>query len=153
LAAAGRAWDTARHYKEQFNMNALKILVVAVIASFGISADAAQLILGTGATSISQAGSGGTFINGAGSIGPGLAIAGNSSTQVQQTNGLGFGTTSIGPGGATSTSGTAANNAALGTSQSASLSLGQAGGLAGQTGTNLSQSQATGFGGFGFVTP
>lgn len=128
-------------------MKNLLLSVAALALSAGLAV--ADVVVGTGAISQSQAGNESSTLGGAGSLGNGLAISGSSVAQRNYSAGIGIGgTVGLLSGAATSTVATGSSDTVNG-----SASLGGAGGFSGSSTAGGGASQAFAFGGLGFTSP
>lgn len=110
---------------------------------------AAEVVLGTGAISQSEAGGDYSTLGGAGSLGNGAAISGSVVTSRQYSAGIGIGGTIGLLSGATTSTFSNGQTAAVNTS----LSQGGAGGFSGSATSGGAGSAAFAFGGLGVFQP
>jgi hypothetical protein len=125
----------------------MKLLISAVALALSAGLALADVVVGSGAITQSQAGNESSTLGGAGSLGNGLAISGSNVAQRNYSAGIGIGgTIGFASGAATSTVATGSTTAVNG-----SASLGGAGGFSGSSTAGGGASQAFAFGGLGFT--
>ena len=126
-----------------------KFLVAAVALALSASLALAEVVLGTGAVSQSNAGNEFSILGGAGSLGNGIALSGSAVFAQNRSSGIAVGST-IGllSGAATDTQTTGLN-----TTTNFAASAGGAGGFSGSAGAGGGVSNAFAFGGFGVFQP
>lgn len=126
-----------------------KLLLSVGVLALSASLALADVVLGTGAVSQSNAGNQFSMIGGAGSIGNGIAISGSQVSNRNASSGLAAGATiGLASGATTSTLTTGNNN-----STNFGASAGQAGGFSGSATSGGGVSNAFAFGGLGFTSP
>jgi hypothetical protein len=124
-----------------------KLLLSASAIFFMASLATADVVVGSGAISQSNAGNEFSALGGAGSIGNGLALTGSRVSNRNYSAGIGIGgTVGILSGATTSTVSTGENE-----TTNFSASLGQAGGFSGSATAGGGVSNAFAFGGLGFT--
>jgi len=126
-------------------MKNILLSAVALIALAGVAS--ADVVIGSGAVSQSNAGNEFSTLGGAGSLGTGFAVSGSNVQSRNYSAGIGIGgTIGILSGAATSTVSTGQTTATNG-----SASLGGAGGFSGSSSAGGGVSNAFAFGGLGFT--
>jgi hypothetical protein len=126
-----------------------KMLLSAIALVLSASLALAEVVLGTGAISQSNAGNEFSTLGGAGSIGPGFALSGSQVSNRNYSAGIAIGgTIGLLSGATTSTVSTGENSAVNG-----SISGGQGGGFSGSSSAGGGVSNAFAFGGLGVFQP
>lgn len=128
----------------------MKKLLLSVSAIFFTATLAtADVVVGTGAVSQSNAGNEFSTLGGAGSLGNGFAISGSQVSNRNYSAGIGIGGTIGLLSGATTSTVSTGNNTAV----NSSLSVGGAGGFSGSSSAGGGVSNAFAFGGLGVFQP
>jgi hypothetical protein len=126
-----------------------KILLSTVALALSAGLAMAEVVLGTGAVSQSEAGHQFSTLGGAGSLGNGLAVTGSQVSNRNYSAGIGIGgTIGLLSGATTSTFSSGENTAVNG-----SVSAGGAGGFSGSSSGGAAGSAAFAFGGLGVFQP
>lgn len=126
-----------------------KILLASAALFLSAAVLSAEVVLGTGAVSQSNAGNDYSTLGGAGSIGPGAAVSGSAVRSRNYSAGIGIGgTIGLLSGAATSTVSVGETNAL-----NSSASQGGAGGFSGSATSGGGVSNAFAFGGLGVFQP
>lgn len=126
-----------------------KILLASAALFLSAAVLSAEVVLGTGAVSQSNAGNEFSMLGGAGSLGNGAAISGSNVSNRNYSAGIAIGGTIGLLSGATTSTVSTGNNTALNTS----LSTGGAGGFSGSSSAGGGVSNAFAFGGLGVFQP
>jgi hypothetical protein len=126
-----------------------KLIVSALALVLSTSLALAEVVLGSGAVSQSNAGNEFSTLGGAGSLGNGFAVSGSNVSNRNYSAGIGIGgTIGVLSGATTSTVSTGENTAVNG-----SISAGGAGGFSGSSSAGGGVSNAFAFGGLGVFSP
>lgn len=126
-----------------------KILLASAALFLSAAVLSAEVVLGTGAVSQSNAGNEFSTLGGAGSFGPGAAISGSQVSSRNYSAGIGIGGTIGLLSGATTSTVAVGNTTAV----NGSVSQGQAGGFSGSATAGGGVSNAFAFGGLGVFQP
>jgi hypothetical protein len=126
-----------------------KFLLSAAALALSAGLAMAEVVLGTGAVSQSNAGNEFSMLGGAGSLGNGIAVSGSTVSNRNYSAGIGIGGTIGLLSGATTSTVSTGNNTAV----NSSISAGGAGGFSGSSAAGGGVSNAFAFGGLGVFQP
>jgi hypothetical protein len=126
-----------------------KILLASAALFLSAAVLSAEVVLGTGAVSQSQAGGDYSTLGGAGSLGNGIAVSGSQISSRQYSAGIGIGGTIGLLSGATTSTVSVGNTTAV----NGAASQGGAGGFSGSATSGGAGSAAFAFGGLGVFSP